>query len=126
MSGAKHLMVDTNIVVLAISGNSSLQRHLNKFQITISIITEIELLSISFRNAEHEQLLRDFISGCVVMPISKEVKEQAARIRKVWKPKLPDAIIAASAMAANLQFLSADRGFNKIEEPTFKVSFYPD
>jgi predicted nucleic acid-binding protein len=126
MSGVKQLMVDTNIVVLAISGNTNLQRHLNKFQVSISIITEIELLSISFRDAEHEQLLRDFIRGCLVISISKEIKELAAQIRKMWKPKLPDAIIAASAISANLDFLSADRGFNKVEEAEFKVSFYPD
>jgi predicted nucleic acid-binding protein len=123
MSGVKRLMVDSNIVVMAVGGNSKLQRHLNKAPIFISIITEIELLSIPFRDAEHEFLLRDFIRTCVVIPIGGDVKEMSAQIRKKWKTKLPDAIIAASAIVHELDFLTADRGFNRIESIDFKLNF---
>ena len=44
------------------------------------------------------------------------VKEEAIRIRKIYGTKLPDAIVAATAIVNNLTLLTADKGFNKIKE----------
>jgi predicted nucleic acid-binding protein len=105
MSGSNLILLDTNIIVLGLEGNLTIRRFLKKYILHISIITEIELLSIPFEDQADE-------------------KEEAARIRKKWNVKLPDAIISATAISNKMNFYSADRGFNKIQEPSFRISYY--
>ncbi len=48
--------------------------------------------------------------------MSLEIKLKAIQIKQKYKLKLPDAIIAATAICYNLPFLSADSDFKKIKE----------
>jgi predicted nucleic acid-binding protein len=125
MSGEIKILVDTKLIVFGIGGTRAVRKLLEGKTLFISIITEIELLSVAYARVEDELLIRDFIKNCFVVPINEEVKEHAIAIRKKWKVKLPDAIIAASALAHNISLYTADRGFNKIHEPAFKLVFYP-
>ena len=64
----------------------------------ISAITEIELLCWRAMTDKDHELLLSFINDCVVIELEQAIKFKTAEIRKVHKIKLPDAIIAASAM----------------------------
>jgi predicted nucleic acid-binding protein len=119
----KKILIDTNIAVAALKGNLVVQRHLNKFNLVISIVTEIELLSAPAEKRT-DKLMRDFISGCQVININFQVKEKAAQLRRDWKMALPDAVIAATAITDGIEFYTADRYFNKIQDPLFKLSFF--
>jgi predicted nucleic acid-binding protein len=118
---AKRLLIDTNIAVSALEGNLAVQRHLNKFSLAISIVTEIELLSAP-AEIRTDRLMRDFIASCQVININSDVKEKAAQLRRDWKMALPEAVIAASAIVNDIEFYTADRYFNKIQDPLFKLS----
>lgn len=84
----------------------------------------MELLSTTFEDSRQEKLFRDFISKCHILEIDYEVKEKAVEVRKKWKASLPDAVIAATAITKNLEFYTADRGFNRVQDPKFKLSFF--
>ena len=45
-----------------------------------------------------------------------DIKEITIEIRRRYRLKVPDAIIAASAFYAKLPLLTADKGFQKLEE----------
>ena len=93
--------------------------------IFISVITEIELLSIPFQKLSDERLMLDFISNCFVIELDNEVKRQTIQIRKKLKVKLPDAVIAASSIVKKLPPFTADKGFVKIPVNLFlRVSPY--
>ena len=49
------------------------------------------------------------------------VEEIIERQLKKYKTKLPDAIVAASAIVNNLPLITADKGFNQIEELNLKL-----
>lgn len=116
MSGANKILVDTNLIILAIAGNQKARALLEGNTLFISIITEIELLSIPFASIQEEKLMIDFISHCNVIGLDNEVKRQAISLRKKIKVKLPDAIIAASSLSKKIPLFTADKGFSKIQE----------
>ena len=110
-----NILVDTNLIILGIGGNQHVREILEGNTLFISVITEIELLSIPFTNSNDERLLRDFIANCFVLDLDSEIKKSAVSVRKKSKIKLPDAIIAATSIAKKLPLFTADKGFNKIQ-----------
>lgn len=85
-------------------------------KIAYSIISEMELLSYTKISYDEEEIIKRFLKKNISVSISDEVKKRTIQIRKKYNIKLPDAIIAASAIENNLVFLTADLGFAKVKE----------
>jgi len=82
-------------------------------EINISAINKIELLGFSFV----EQTLIDFVSFAEVYPIDDETIEKTIDIRKKHKLKLPDAIVAATAIINDFTLITHNvKDFQKITE----------
>lgn len=64
----------------------------------ISAITEIELLCWKTATEKDLELLHSFINDALVIELEQAIKLKTADIRKAHRIKLPDAIIAATAM----------------------------
>lgn len=114
MSGNR-LLLDTNIILYLLSGDGTIAELLDKKEIYISVITEMELLSFSEISKEEEQVIKNFIKECKVVFINSEIKNEAAFLRRKYKTKLPDAIIIATALYLNLPLVTADSDFKKID-----------
>jgi predicted nucleic acid-binding protein len=114
MNGVGNILVDTNLIILAIGGHQTARRLLEGHSIFISVITEIELRSIPLQRVHEDRLVRDFISNCFVADLDNEIKEQTILLRKRHKIKIPDAIIAASSIMKKLPLFTADQGFSRI------------
>ena len=72
----------------------------------ISAITEIELLCWKHATEKDEEMLHYFINDCAIIELEQAVKHKTAEIRKQHRIKLPDAIIAASALVYDLVLIS--------------------
>jgi hypothetical protein len=72
----------------------------------ISAITEIELLCWKNATEKDLEVLRNFIKDALVIELEQSIKLQTADIRKAYRIKLPDAIIAATAIIYDLPLLS--------------------
>jgi len=82
----------------------------------ISAITEIELLCWKTNSKKDLQVLHSFIENALILELTKEVKHKTADIRKKYRVKLPDAVIAATALIYEMTLLSRNvEDFNKIE-----------
>ena len=114
MSGNK-LLLDTNIILYLLGGDETIAELLDKKEVYISVITEMELLSFSEISKEEEQVIKDFIKECKVVLINSEIKNEAVYLRRKYKTKLPDAIIIATALYLNLPLVTADSDFKKID-----------
>ncbi len=81
----------------------------------ISIITQIELLCWNTNNVTTENV-KDFIADSVILDISPDVISHCVSLRKGKKIKIPDAIIAATALADGYTIITAnEKDFNSIE-----------
>jgi len=124
MSGSK-IFIDTNIVIYLLNGDETLKNFLNKKEIYISFITELELLSFPGITSNERIIIKKFISDCHVVVFNTKMKEVIVSLKSQHKTKLPDAIIAASAMVESLSFLTADKGFSKFENELDVLIFEP-
>ncbi len=103
-------LIDTNVVSdfftasLPESGIVFLSNIIDDLPI-ISIITQIELLCW---NTDDDTLskINDFIDDCMIADISLNVVAECVRLRRKKKIKLPDAIIAATAIANSLTLIT--------------------
>ena len=114
MIGIDYLL-DTNAILYFLSGNECMEPYVSG-KIAYSIISEIELLSYTKISYDEEEIIKRFLKKNISVSISEEVKKRTIQIRKKYNIKLPDAIIAASAIENNLVFLTADLGFAKVKE----------
>ena len=71
----------------------------------LSIITQIELLCWKTDMAV-EQKVKEFINDSLVLNITTDVVTHCVSIRKGKKIKIPDAIIAATALAYNYTLIT--------------------
>lgn len=108
--GTQYLM-DTNAVIeflggtLPTSGSDWLQGIIDQNLHHLSVINQIELLGFNGSPAEM-QTLEDFIDVTNLLPLSDVVVQKTIELRKNYKIKLPDAIIAATALAYNLTLIT--------------------
>jgi len=90
-------------------------------QPAISAITEIELLCWKTAAENDLLILRSFIKDSYVYELNQEIKNQTVEVRKSYSLKLPDAIIAATAIVNELTLITRNaKDFEKI--PQIKVS----
>ena len=114
MSGSKYL-VDTNIILYILSGNEVLANHLHLKNLYASVITEIELLSYKNIKAKEEKAIGSFLSEFRIINIDETIKNHAIWLRKDYGLKLPDCIVAATAISLQLMFITADKQFRQID-----------
>lgn len=82
--------------------------------VNLSVITKIELLS--FNNENEIKNIDKLLSNSQIFSLNDEVVEQTIKIRKKYKLKLPDAIIAATALINNLILVTHnEKDFKKIK-----------
>jgi len=83
----------------------------------ISVVTEIELLCWRSSSENDIVILKKFISDAIVYELDRDVKLNTIEIRKRFNLRLPDAIIAASALVNNHILISRNvSDFNRIPE----------
>jgi len=101
-------LIDTNTVIDYLDNKFPVNAAdmLDVEELDISVITRMELLA--WRNAEPEQIfiLNQFINSVVIWGLDEPVILKGIEIRKEYSIKLPDAIIAATAMVYDLSLVT--------------------
>lgn len=103
MNGTK-LLLDSNIILYLLNGDKTLADFLQGKELFISIITEMELLSFSEISTKEQKQIHSFLDECKVVNIQSSIKSETIRLRKKFKTKLPDSIIAATSIYLNIPF----------------------
>ena len=84
-------------------------------EINVSIINKIEVLSYNPDKDDNYSTLVDFFDCANIIGLNNEVVDTTIKIRKVYTTKLPDAIIAATALVHDLILITRNtKDFNKI------------
>jgi predicted nucleic acid-binding protein len=102
----KGYLIDSNVVIgyldnkLPIHGMASMNAVIDDIP-NVSIITKIEVLRFNTSAAVYK-VLEDFINESAILELNDQVVNHTITICKSHRIKLPDAIIAATALANNL------------------------
>jgi hypothetical protein len=115
-----NMLVDSNVIIDYVSNRipeksaKQLDNYFNS-NFSVSIISKIEVLGFNTLDYEMEQL-ESFIQLSSIVYIDEAVADKTIEIRRMKRIKLPDAIIAATALVQNCILLSHNTtDFNKIE-----------
>ncbi len=98
----REYLIDSNAVVDYLSKKFDISQMIFMNEIidkvpNLSVISKIEVLSFN-ASEEYTNLLADFISDAIVIDLTTDIVDRTILLRKKHKIKLPDAIIAATAL----------------------------
>ena len=113
------IVSDTNPLIYLLDGNKTVAEFLDQKQVWVSVISELELFGkrgLSEVEIEEINLLLD---SCFIAELSPQIKKIVKELIQKFAIKLPDAIIAATALYLDLPLLTADKEFNKV--PNLKL-----
>ena len=108
--GAKFL-IDTNTTIelvtqlLPAAGGAWVDDLVLREEHAISVINWIELL-VNPRSAQEKAVLELFVASSPVLPLDADVVRQTILLRQQYRTKLPDAIVAATALVHGLVLIS--------------------
>jgi hypothetical protein len=113
MNGGKYLL-DTNFILgllkadpLVFAQLSSRQLHVG--ECSYSAITRMELLGFHNITLDEETLIKQKLDRLTYLPLTENIENIVIALRQSRKIKLPDAIIAATALFNDLELLTLDQ-----------------
>ena len=114
-------LIDTNAVVdyignkLPAEGMEFMNKLIDNIPF-VSVVTKIEVLEFT-TISKHYTLLKEFMSDANIFSLSNHIVDGCIELRKNYKIKLPDAIIAATAKVQNLTLITRNtKDFKRIVE----------
>ena len=82
---------------------------------SISVINRIELLGFKGLSGNESEALNSFISNSTIFDLEEDIILETIKIRKMYKIKLPDAIIAATCLINNYSLITNNiKDFDRI------------
>jgi predicted nucleic acid-binding protein len=121
MNGNRFLL-DTNAILYILAGDQTLADFLFEKELVISIITKMELLSYKNITPQERQTIKNFISDFTIVNIDEKIKLNTIEVKKTSNMKLPDSIIAATAISLKLPLITSDKQFKSI--PDLNLVYY--
>jgi predicted nucleic acid-binding protein len=100
-------VLDTNVILYFLGGRLAEPFPVGTY--TISVISELELLAYPGLVSPEEQRVRAFLADIAVTDLTQAIKHHAVDLRKRYGLKLPDAIVAATALALKATLLTNDQ-----------------
>ncbi len=118
MSGIKYLL-DTNAVIGLLNNSPTVKDLLSSVDLqpentVVSQITKLELLGYQGITLDEEKAIQAFLSVVTVLGIDSAIEAKTIELRKSHKIKLPDALVAATALANDLQLLTLDKALSTL------------
>lgn len=102
-------LLDTNIVLGLLYRQPEVIRLVPAFRngdLYCSVITKLELLSWHSLTQTDEIAVRGILETLRILPLSQTIEELAILFRRATRLKLPDSIIAASAISVHATLVS--------------------
>ena len=105
MNGKKALL-DSNIIIY-LSKQELSPDFIESFnELFISVVTYMEIFGYKFKDIKEERYIKELLELFGVIYIDKAIADNVIKIRKKKKIKLPDAIIAGTALRENIHLIT--------------------
>lgn len=112
--------LDTNVIIYYSRGDQESVKILDEIFVRdvplyVSAVTETEIFGFSNLTLEDIILFENFLKAVTVVPIDSRLARNAGSLRRQYKTKTIDSIIAATALMTNSTLLTRNlRDFKKI------------
>jgi len=119
---AERYLIDTSVVIKYLNASISADSLSKLDQVIdqesrISFITEIELQVWNPSNPDDMAIYQEFVASSLVIGIDSNIIRETIRIRKHYRIKLPDALIAATALVNDLVLVADnDKDYEKVSD----------
>ncbi len=110
------IIADTNIIIYSIKGLKQIEPYILTYDFAVSEITVIELLGVKGIDVTTLKSRKNFLDECHLYQYNSFIRTIAIRLKQNYIIRIPDALIAATAIHYDVPFLTADKDFKKIEE----------
>jgi predicted nucleic acid-binding protein len=118
--GEQGYLIDSNVIIDWLAGRfenrakTFLNDIINEFP-QISVISKIEILGYNSTKKDQE-ILEEFMRESLVFNLTDDIISICISIRKKYRTKLPDAIIASTAIANNFTLVTRNfKDFEKVQ-----------
>ncbi|MEO6974562.1 MAG: type II toxin-antitoxin system VapC family toxin [Gallionella sp.] len=113
MSGIKYLL-DTNFILGILKASPAVvaeisERKILAVECAYSAITRMELLGFPGITSAEDNLIRQKLECFTHVSLTLPIEDAVIKLRQTRKIKLPDAIIAATAIYTDVELLTLDR-----------------
>lgn len=119
----ERIAIDTNILLYILGGDADLSRLIAGRDVVASTMVRMEAMVYHGKDADHLGRVHQFLSRCQLEEIHRSVPDVAVELRLRYRLKLPDAVIAATAVHLGIPLITADKSFAKLK-PEFEVVLY--
>jgi predicted nucleic acid-binding protein len=112
-------LLDTNVVIDYLENKlpSTAVAFLDKLNYPkISIVTKIELLIFPDSTIKQQELILEYIGYCNVISFDEDVAVKIIELKRKYKVRDFDSIIAATALVYNFPLVTNDKGFSNIKD----------
>jgi len=105
-SAKLNALLDSDILLDFLDGHAAAAREIARYhECCVSTISWMEILA-GARTQPDEDVRRGFLGHFRLVPLTAQVAEEAVKLRREYRLKLPDAIIWASAITENCLLVS--------------------
>ena len=119
----ERIAIDTNILLYILGGDEDLGLLLTGRDVVASAMVRMEAMVYHGKDPDHLVHVHRFLEQCEMEEIHRSVQDRAVDLRLRYKLKMPDAIIAATAIHLGVPLITADKTFGKLK-PEFDVVLY--
>jgi predicted nucleic acid-binding protein len=113
-------VLDTNAIIYYLKDEQSAVKVIDKIFtqnsiVYISVITELELLSFSNLTTNELNKIEEFLQIVAIVPLDSRLARMAANLRRLYKIKTVDSIIAATSLYTGSALVTRNiKDFQKI------------
>ncbi|MCB0773851.1 MAG: type II toxin-antitoxin system VapC family toxin [Flavobacteriales bacterium] len=124
MSGSR-LLLDTKVALYLLRGDRSAADAIQGQEVHISFITRMELLSKPGMTRTETRQVEAFADEWPMVELNRAIMDHAILLRREHRIKIPDAIIAATAIFMNVPLLTVDTGFIRLRAEVALLMYEP-
>jgi predicted nucleic acid-binding protein len=116
-------LFDTNVLVDYLNGVAEARDEIARYEAgAVSVVTWMEVL-VGAESDEEEAVIRDFLAGFQVLDVDRDTAEEAVRLRRSEKIRLPDAIIWATARVGGALLVTRNTKDFPADDPGVRVPY---
>ena len=115
------MVLDTNILIAYLKGEPEVVAALGQWRregrgLVVSSISFAEVLALPALSGSEVQVVTRFLRTFLCIAFDERLAEKAARLARLYRLKIPDAAVAATAVDCAMPLVSRDQGFRKVRE----------